>query len=250
MTKRFPFLSRRAPALHLFRGKTQENRPLPACDSAVPKRHRKRASGPCPADLPYRIPRSAAPLHGKKAFRATGSDQFPSGHILQKTPPHSKIASALRAQNNRLQRVAQRNGLSPALRAHPASGAVLRMYFLFRGPEKGSRPATARKDLPASPAPVASRSAHPARPVFLFPFPSPLHSAPCPPPDHKKNALRLSTKRAFLRSLRPVPGQSLRTEPRRARGIPDLSGNPPHAFPAFYVFSAFTPLRRAFSAVP
>lgn len=90
MTKRSPFLSRRAPALHLFRGKTQENSPPPACDSAVPKRHRKRASGQCPAALPYRIPRSAAPLLGEKAFRATGSDQFPSGHILQKTPPHSK----------------------------------------------------------------------------------------------------------------------------------------------------------------
>ena len=28
--------------------------------------------------LPYRIPRSAAPLLGEKAFRATGPEQFPS----------------------------------------------------------------------------------------------------------------------------------------------------------------------------
>ena len=228
MTKRSPFLSRRAPALHLFRGKTQENSPPPACDSAVPKRHRKRASGQCPAALPYRIPRSAAPLLGEKAFRATGSDQFPSGHILQKTPPHSK--------NNLRQRPGESTSPPPcALRItvckesrigtdspppcapHPASGAVLRMYFLFRGPEKGSRPATARKDLPASPAPAARLSrrlvpfpgpSHPARPVFLFPFPSPLHSAPCPPPDHKKTRSVFRRNALSFAAFAPSPGKA------------------------------------------
>ena len=191
--------------------------------------------GPAVQDSAFRGPAArekGLPGHGLRSVpvRPHSPENAPS---LKKWPPQRPGEStrpppcALRITVCKESRIGTDS--PPPCAPHPASGAALRMYFLFRGPEKGSRPATARKDLPASPAPAARLSrrlvpfpgpSHPARPVFLFPFPSPLHSAPCPPRDHKKNALRLSTKRAFLRSLRPVPGQSLRTEPRGRGGFP------------------------------
>ncbi len=196
------------------------------------------------------------PCHGLRSVpvRPHSPENAPHSKIASAAPGGKHAASALRAQNNRLQRVAHRNGLSPALRAPPRVRRCTAHVFSFRGPEKGSRPATARKALPTSPAPVTRLSrrpipfpgpSHPARPVLLFPFPSPLHSTPPRLPTAQKNALRLSTKRAFLRSLRPVPRQSLRTEPRGRGGFPTCRGIIPPA-----CLSCLLCLFRLYSASP